>query len=142
MASLAAAVSLKPPLPSSSSSSSFPSSIAPVSTNYSKISAISFASTRNAPNICFARFAGKRAGLVVMAAAPGDLTDELIQSIKEAEEVCAGDSAGECAASWDAVEEISAAAFDKRQQAKAQSDPLETYCKDNPETDECRVYED
>ena len=39
------------------------------------------------------------------------------------------------------VEELSASAADKKQ-AKGQSDPLDQYCDDNPEADECRVYED
>ena len=35
------------------------------------------------------------------------------------------------------VEELSASAADKKQ-AKSTADPLETYCDDNPEADECR----
>ena len=35
------------------------------------------------------------------------------------------------------VEELSASAADKKQ-AKGQSDPLDQYCDDNPEADECR----
>uniref|UniRef100_A0A0D3FHK2 CP12 domain-containing protein n=1 Tax=Oryza barthii TaxID=65489 RepID=A0A0D3FHK2_9ORYZ len=55
---------------------------------------------------------------------------------------CAGDpEGGECAAAWDEVEELSAAASHARDRKK-DSDPLEEYCKDNPETDECRTYED
>ena len=65
------------------------------------------------------------------------------KSIKEAEEVCAGDAeSGECVAAWDEVEELSAAASHAREKLKANSDPLEVYCKDNPETKECRTYED
>nr|CAD1828556.1 unnamed protein product [Ananas comosus var. bracteatus] len=48
---------------------------------------------------------------------------------------------GECAAAWDEVEELSAAASHARDKLK-ENDPLENYCKDNPETDECRTYED
>ncbi|CAA6669146.1 unnamed protein product [Spirodela intermedia] len=45
------------------------------------------------------------------------------ESIKKAEETCAGDPvSGECRAAWDEVEEA--------------------YCKDHPEADECRTYED
>jgi len=35
------------------------------------------------------------------------------------------------------VEELSASAADKKQ-AKSTSDPLDQYCDDNPEADECR----
>ncbi len=42
---------------------------------------------------------------------------------------------------WDTVEEISAAAEKKRKAAKEQ-DPLEKFCEDNADADECRVYED
>ncbi|KAL0435978.1 UNVERIFIED_CONTAM: Calvin cycle protein CP12-1, chloroplastic [Sesamum radiatum] len=47
---------------------------------------------------------------------------------------------GECAAAWDEVEELSAAASHARDKQK-ESDPLENYCKENPETDECRTYD-
>jgi hypothetical protein len=36
---------------------------------------------------------------------------------------------------------LSAAASHAKDKKKG-SDPLEEYCKDNPETDECRTYED
>lgn len=51
----------------------------------------------------------------------------------------------DCAVAWDTVEEISAAVSDKKTQekiAKQGEDPLEEFCKDSPEADECRVYED
>ncbi|XP_047983032.1 calvin cycle protein CP12-2, chloroplastic-like [Salvia hispanica] len=76
-----------------------------------------------------------------VAAAPDKLTNKVEESIKAAEEACAGDAvSGECAAAWDEVEELSAAASHARDKHK-DSDPLETYCKDNPETDECRTYD-
>ncbi|KAK9136699.1 hypothetical protein Sjap_007293 [Stephania japonica] len=76
-------------------------------------------------------------------AAPDSISDKVSESIKNAEEVCAGDPvSGECAAAWDEVEEVSAAASDARLKKKEkESDPLENYCKDNPETDECRTYD-
>lgn len=77
-----------------------------------------------------------------VAAAPDKISEKVAESIKDAEEACAGDPvSGECAAAWDEVEELSAAASHAREKLK-DSDPLETYCKDNPETDECRTYED
>ncbi|KAG5231674.1 hypothetical protein OIU78_015367 [Salix suchowensis] len=75
-------------------------------------------------------------------AAPERISEKVEKSIKEAEEACSGDAAsGECAAAWDEVEELSAAASHAKAKKK-ESDPLEEYCKDNPETDECRTYED
>ncbi|KAH8489065.1 hypothetical protein Peur_059333 [Populus x canadensis] len=75
-------------------------------------------------------------------AAPEGISEKVEKSIKEAEEACSGDAAsGECAAAWDEVEELSAAASHAKDKKKG-SDPLEEYCKDNPETDECRTYED
>ncbi|KAG6581299.1 Calvin cycle protein CP12-2, chloroplastic, partial [Cucurbita argyrosperma subsp. argyrosperma] len=74
-------------------------------------------------------------------AAPDKISDKVEESIKNAEEACAGDPvSGECAAAWDEVEELSAAASHARDKKK-ESDPLETYCKDNPETEECRTYD-
>eukprot|EP00250_Pteridium_aquilinum_P006195 c16163_g1_i1 orf=418-810(-) len=72
-----------------------------------------------------------------------DINDRLTKSIKDAEEVCVADSAsGECAAAWDEVEELSAEIAHKRVKNNDTKDPLEEFCKDAPEADECRVYED
>ncbi|CAL9081107.1 unnamed protein product [Musa acuminata var. zebrina] len=83
--------------------------------------------------------------LVLVASSPStppNISEKVVESIKKAEETCAEDAAsGECAAAWDEVEELSAAASHARDKLKT-SDPLEEYCKDNPETDECRTYED
>ncbi|KAF5801044.1 putative calvin cycle protein CP12 [Helianthus annuus] len=79
--------------------------------------------------------------LMPVRAAPEGLSEKIDASIKSAQESCADDPAsGECVAAWDEVEELSAASSHARDKAK-DSDPLETYCKDNPETDECRTYE-
>ena len=72
---------------------------------------------------------------------PEGLSEKVQESIKNAQEACAGDPvSGECVAAWDEVEELSAAASHARDKKK-DSDPLETYCSDNPETDECRTYD-
>nr|BAK03023.1 predicted protein [Hordeum vulgare subsp. vulgare]BAK04975.1 predicted protein [Hordeum vulgare subsp. vulgare] len=72
---------------------------------------------------------------------PSGISDKMSESIKEAQETCSEDAAsGECAAAWDEVEELSAAASHARDKLK-DSDPLENYCKENPETDECRTYD-
>ncbi|XP_074558184.1 calvin cycle protein CP12-1, chloroplastic-like [Curcuma longa] len=84
-----------------------------------------------------------RGAALVASVTPLELSEKVAESIKNAEETCAGDAAsGECAAAWDEVEELSAAASHARDKLKANSDPLENYCKDNPEADECRAYED
>ncbi|KAK7344378.1 hypothetical protein VNO77_13904 [Canavalia gladiata] len=76
-----------------------------------------------------------------MRATPDRISEKVEESIKIAEEACAGDGdSGECVAAWDEVEELSAAASHAREKEK-RSDPLENYCKDNPETDECRTYD-
>ena len=99
-------------------------------------------SRRNAVSFA-ARPVGRR--LVAAASSPStppELAQKVSESIKLAEETCAGDpEGGECVAAWDEVEELSAAASHARDRKK-DSDPLEEYCKDNPETDECRTYED
>ncbi|CAN1762682.1 Calvin cycle protein CP12-2, chloroplastic [Linum perenne] len=74
-------------------------------------------------------------------AVPDKIEEKIEESIKAAEETCGEDPAsGECVAAWDEVEELSAAASHARDKKKG-SDPLEAYCQDNPETDECRTYD-
>ncbi|CAN4113402.1 unnamed protein product [Withania somnifera] len=78
---------------------------------------------------------------LVYAAPDSKLSDLVAESVKGAEEACNENPAsGECAAAWDVVEEASAAASHAREKKK-QDDPLENYCKENPETDECRTYD-
>jgi len=61
---------------------------------------------------------------------------------EQARTVCdtEGATSGECAAAWDAVEELQAEASHQRQEEPKTS--LEKYCDDNPDAAECRVYED
>uniref|UniRef100_A0A1J3HUG0 Calvin cycle protein CP12-1, chloroplastic n=3 Tax=Noccaea caerulescens TaxID=107243 RepID=A0A1J3HUG0_NOCCA len=79
----------------------------------------------------------------VKATSDGGISEKVEKSIQEAKETCADDPvSGECVAAWDEVEELSAAASHARDKKKAGgSDPLEEYCSDNPETDECRTYD-
>lgn len=93
----------------------------------------------------------RRLRMVTMATAPkGSSTgpsinvgDKVAQGIEEAQQTCAGnESSEECAAAWDEVENLSATAADQKQKNKGKGDPLEEYCEDNPEADECRVYTD
>ena len=70
-----------------------------------------------------------------------ELSDVLADAIDEAKEACAEDpKKADCAVAWDNVEEISAEISHKK--AAKKTDPLEDFCDDNPEADECRVYED
>ncbi|KAH7530545.1 hypothetical protein ACOSP7_011373 [Xanthoceras sorbifolium] len=70
------------------------------------------------------------------------LTEMIQQKVSEAKQVCEGDeTTDECKVAWDEVEEISQAKADLRRKLQTQ-DPLEFFCQDNPETDECRIYED
>lgn len=51
-----------------------------------------------------------------------------------------GSSSSECAAAWDAVEELQAEA--SHQQQIKPKNSLERYCDDNPDAAECRVYDE
>jgi hypothetical protein len=68
----------------------------------------------------------------------------LKDSIRDAKEACEGaEGSEECAAAWEEVEGIKATV--EVQNAKlggGKDDPLEVFCNDNPEADECRVYEE
>lgn len=74
-------------------------------------------------------------------------TQEKIQEkiqgeIEQARAVCdiSGSNSAECAAAWDAVEELQAEASHQRN--KKPKNSLEQYCDDNPDALECRVYDD
>lgn len=71
------------------------------------------------------------------------LTEMIEKKVTEAKEVCEGDeTSDECKVAWDEVEEVSQAKADLRLKLQQEKDPLESFCQDNPGTDECRVYED
>jgi CP12 domain len=71
-----------------------------------------------------------------------DIQDRIQQELEQARAVCdaTGTASSECAAAWDAVEELQAEASHQRQ--NKQKNSLEQFCDDNPEAVECRVYED
>ncbi len=71
-----------------------------------------------------------------------DIQDKIQEELKGAREACdtSGNNSAECAAAWDAVEELQAEASHQRQAKPKNS--LEKYCDENPEADECRVYDD
>jgi hypothetical protein len=71
-----------------------------------------------------------------------EIQEKIQAEIESAKAVCSVDStSGECAAAWDAVEELQAEAAHQRQNAPSKSS-LEKYCDDNPDAAECRLYED
>jgi hypothetical protein len=71
-----------------------------------------------------------------------DIQEQITQEIQEARDVCdvKGGGSAECAAAWDAVEELQAEASHQRQTKPRNS--FEQYCDANPDADECRIYED
>jgi uncharacterized protein YgiB involved in biofilm formation len=70
------------------------------------------------------------------------IDDKIREEVENARTVCdiSGSNSAECAAAWDAVEELQAEASHQRQNKPKNS--LEQYCDDNPEAAECRVYDD
>ncbi|KAL4305349.1 hypothetical protein HN51_039342 [Arachis hypogaea] len=84
---------------------------------------------------------GRLASVRPVRTAPEKISEKVAESIKNAQETCSEDPAsGECVAAWDEVEELSAAASHARDRLK-DSDPLEDFCKDNPETIECKTHD-
>ncbi len=71
-----------------------------------------------------------------------DIQSKIQEERNEAREVCEikGDGSVECAAAWDAVEELQAEASHQREK-EHQKNSLQQYCDDNPEALECRVYD-
>ncbi len=70
--------------------------------------------------------------------------DETIeQELANARNVCSieGAASGECAAAWDAVEELQAEAAHKRQNQPTKT-AFQAYCDENPDAAECRLYDD
>ncbi len=65
------------------------------------------------------------------------------QEREQARNVCdlEGATSPECAVAWDTVEELQAEASHQNQSAPKKNS-LEVYCDENPEANECRVYED
>lgn len=68
-----------------------------------------------------------------------DINEQIEQEREQARQACQtkGETSPECAAAWDAVEELQAEASHKRQVKPKNS--LERYCDDNPEAAECRL---
>jgi hypothetical protein len=71
-----------------------------------------------------------------------DIKEKIEQELAEARAVCDvnGSDSPECAAAWDAVEELQAEASHQRETKPKNS--LERYCDENPDAAECRIYDD
>jgi hypothetical protein len=71
-----------------------------------------------------------------------NIQEQIEQELAQARVACDvnGASSPECAAAWDAVEELQAEASHQRQDHKPNA--FEKYCADNPDADECRLYDD
>ncbi len=72
-----------------------------------------------------------------------NIQEKIEQELENARNVCSteGATAGECAAAWDAVEELQAEAAHQKQ-GNPQKTSFQQYCEDNPDAAECRLYED
>ena len=68
------------------------------------------------------------------------LAEQLPSMLEQARVACStnGDLSSECAAAWDAVEEVQAATADRRLHAKTS---LDRYCDERPDALECRMYD-
>lgn len=71
-----------------------------------------------------------------------NIKEQIEQELENARAVCdtSGATSQECAAAWDAVEEIQAEA--SHQRAKKPKTSFEQYCDDNPDAAECRIYDE
>ena len=71
-----------------------------------------------------------------------NIQEKIEKEREEARTVCdvQGSTSKECAAAWDAVEELQAEASHQKQEKPKTS--FQVYCDDNPDAAECRLYED
>jgi hypothetical protein len=72
-----------------------------------------------------------------------NIDEQIEQERSNARNVCdlEGAESGDCAAAWDAVEELQAEAAHQRQKQPKKTS-LEQYCDDNPDAAECRIYDE
>ncbi|GAX82720.1 hypothetical protein CEUSTIGMA_g10146.t1 [Chlamydomonas eustigma] len=79
---------------------------------------------------------------VLSRSTPKDVDIQLEKALKEAN--ACDDKSDNCAPQWDTVEELSAAKAHMKADLKAdptKNDPLEAFCMDNEDADECRVHD-
>lgn len=68
------------------------------------------------------------------------IEDRLDVAISQAHEACGLDARSPgCATAWDIVEELQAEISHRRQSKPMNA--FQRYCHDNPEADECRIYD-
>ncbi|NET50696.1 MAG: hypothetical protein F6K09_18810 [Merismopedia sp. SIO2A8] len=72
-----------------------------------------------------------------------DIKEKIEQERENAHQVCSteGATSAECAVAWDTVEELQAEAAHQEANTVKKTD-FEKYCDENPDADECRLYED
>lgn len=72
-----------------------------------------------------------------------DIQEKIQEELANARATCSaeGTDSPDCAAAYDALEELQAEAAHKRQEHPEKT-YFERYCDDNPEAAECRLYED
>lgn len=124
------------------------SSLSLVSSVRSSSSSEGALTTGTRPRILFIGGRGKRVRTMAVGKFKGTqmrekkLTEMIEKKVLEAKEVCREDeTSDECKVAWDEVEEVSQAKADLRLKLENQQDPLESFCLQNPETDECRIYD-
>ena len=71
-----------------------------------------------------------------------NIEEKIEQERQIARQACdiSGANSKECAAAWDAVEELQAEASHQKQKMSHKSS-FENYCDNNPDAAECRVYD-
>jgi CBS domain-containing protein len=71
------------------------------------------------------------------------IEDEIEVAREQARAICAekGETSPECAAAWDALEELQAEASHQRVKNQGKTS-FQAYCEANPDALECRIYED
>lgn len=82
--------------------------------------------------------------MVIEKNSMSNIQEQIEQEREEARAICdiKGGASGECAAAWDAVEELQAEASHQRVETEHVKNSLEQYCDDNPDALECRIYDD
>ncbi|KAH7689362.1 hypothetical protein IHE45_03G092600 [Dioscorea alata] len=73
------------------------------------------------------------------------LAEMITKKVEEAMEACEGDEGKEsagCRVAWDEVEELSRAMALLRRRVASGDDPLEGFCKANPNSDDCQLCDD
>ncbi|MCL7049482.1 hypothetical protein MKW94_002074 [Papaver nudicaule] len=124
----------------------FPSSISLIPDNFHKLTSVSFPNqNRKIENLRLFTVRAMGGGVKFKGTVEKDkqLSEMIEKKVQEATQVCGENNpiSDECKVAWDEVEEISQAKADFRKKIEKE-DPLESFCNENPETDECRVYED